>query len=64
MRRQKSYHVGKKGGDAFNWLDDIDFDVGRVQLLELIPRYHALVPGLERLQRDSPPLVVLSRGIN
>ena len=49
MRRQKSYHVGKKGGDALNWLDDIDFDVGRVQLLELIPRYHALVPGLERL---------------
>jgi len=49
MRRQKSYHVGKKGGDALNWLDDIDFDVGRVQLLELVPRYHALVTGLKRL---------------
>jgi hypothetical protein len=39
--------MGKQSGNAFNWLDDIDFDVSRVQLLELVPGYHALVTRLQ-----------------
>ena len=34
-------------GEEFDWLNHEDFDVGRVQFLEVIPRDHCFIAGLD-----------------